>query len=99
MAPLKKTTQVKKMGLKKSGPKKTGPKKMTSTKKVKNPAKADGEMFNLEKFIDLKLKKPGLEKKNEKLNISGSRNSSLADLVKFNTGLAHSRYKITDEDR
>ena len=30
-------------------------------------------------------------------NVSGSNNSSLSELVRFNTNLAHSFYKITDE--
>ena len=47
-------------------------------------------------FITKKL--GTLNTKNENQIISGSSNSTLADLVKFNTNLAHSFYNITDMD-
>ena len=47
-------------------------------------------------FITKKL--GALNIKNENQIISGSSNSTLADLVKFNTNLAHSFYNITDMD-
>ena len=52
--------------------------------------------FDLNEFINEKL--GNLQKKNEKQKIFDSKNSSLADMIKFNTILAHSFYKITDRD-
>merc|ERR1712080_405421 len=52
--------------------------------------------FNLNKFFEDKFGK--LEKTSfQKQNVSGRSNSMLSDLVKFNTSLAHTSYKIRDE--
>jgi hypothetical protein len=52
--------------------------------------------FNLDMFITEKL--GPLEMENQKKIISDSSSSTLADLIKFNTNLAHSFYNITDLD-
>eukprot|EP00091_Calanus_sinicus_P006800 TRINITY_DN1755_c0_g1_i5.p1 TRINITY_DN1755_c0_g1~~TRINITY_DN1755_c0_g1_i5.p1 ORF type:complete len:107 (+),score=48.92 TRINITY_DN1755_c0_g1_i5:372-692(+) len=68
---------------------------MTSTKIDKTPDVKSVE-FDLDAFINQKLGK--VNSKNEKKIISDSSSSSLADLVKFNTTLAYSFYKITDDN-
>eukprot|EP00091_Calanus_sinicus_P006799 TRINITY_DN1755_c0_g1_i4.p1 TRINITY_DN1755_c0_g1~~TRINITY_DN1755_c0_g1_i4.p1 ORF type:complete len:251 (+),score=122.69 TRINITY_DN1755_c0_g1_i4:101-754(+) len=68
---------------------------MTSTKLDETPD-VKSEEFDLDVFISQKMGK--VNSKNEKKIISDSSNSSLADLVKFNTTLAYSFYKITDDN-
>merc|ERR1711936_551547 len=53
--------------------------------------------FDLEVFIKEKLGTK-MSSKNKKQTISDSNKSSLSELVKFNTNLAHSFYKVVDED-
>ena len=69
--------------------------KMT-TKKLDDTPDATSEEFDLDVFITQKL--GTLNSMNEKKIISDSSKSSLADLVTFNTTLAYSFYKITDEN-
>ena len=65
--------------------------------KPKSEANAPTESkFNLDMFITEKLGPMNME--NKKKIISDSSSSTLADLIKFNTNLAHSFYNITDLD-
>ena len=82
--------------------KSAAPKKMSENKSKAGPSKrptvepkaAPEDKFNIDVFITKKL--GALNTKNENQIISGSSKSTLADLVKFNTNLAHSFYNITD---
>ena len=67
-----------------------------TTKKLDDTPDATSEEFDLDVFITQKL--GTLNSMNEKKIISDSSKSSLADLVTFNTTLAYSFYKITDEN-
>ena len=90
LTPLKKKVQQpnQKMIAKKSNP---GP------SKPKSEANAATEnMFSLDVFITEKLGPPNME--TQKKIISDSSSSTLADLIMFNTNLAHSFYNITDLD-
>ena len=69
--------------------------KIENNKKLDDTPDAKSAKFDLDIFITQKLGK--MISKNEKKTISDARKSSLADLVKFNTTLAHSFYKINDE--
>jgi len=70
--------------------------KSSADSAVKNTL-SDEEDFNLNTFIGQKFKK--LEKTAfQKKNVAGGSNSPLADLVKFNTNLAHTFYNVSDED-
>ena len=66
-----------------------------TTKKLEDTPDATSEEFDLDVFMTQKLGK--VNTSNQKKIIADSKKSSLADLVKFNTTLAYSFYKITDE--
>ena len=71
-----------------------GPSKPNTEAKTANAPTENN--FNLDMFITEKL--GPLKMENEKKIISDSSSSTLADLIKFNTNLAHSFYNITDLD-
>merc|ERR1712080_219188 len=86
-----------KKGLKNMVSAKKGPRAdMKKTVDRKSSTKANPNVQDLNQFIAAKFGK--LEKLAfMKQNVAGTSNSSLSDLVKFNTTLAHSVYKVTDE--